>query len=757
MTDLSAALAGALSEAQSPGDYYASGTLDMHPFRLEVDGIGQIALPLLPVQAEQLVAAAEQAPYGRGGETLVDTDVRRTWQVDAARVRIGGRRWEKDLGRIVRQAATGLGVAGRVAAEFYKLLIYDEGSFFVPHRDTEKAPGMFATLVVVLPSPYCGGELVIRHKGREARLDLRREEPSEMAYAAFYADCRHEVLPVASGCRLALVYNLIRPEGEPLPRPPDRDRVQDTLTRLLRGWQDRPHKLVYPLEHAYTEAELGFRTLKGADAGVAGALLEAAQATDCDLRLGLVTVYESGIAEITGGGYWGDGPAGFEIVEACEEGRLIQHWRLPDGGSTDIGDLFFEADETSPPDAFAGFEDIEPDFEEATGNEGASYKRLYRCAALVLWPRAHLPAVIASGGLAVSMPYLARLMDQWQRAGAEPNDDAWQQAHALALAIRDAWPTEDWVSRRASENGHSTALLGALGRLGDRDASAVFIAGHVAAGAYGQADNAALAEVLAGLPAAQAGDLLTAVVVGNARLQPVTCAALLARCATAPVVDAKTLRPPALALLAVLPGVQEQSGDLPPSLRWRREKPSPELVADTLTALGLIDPELATQTVAAFLADSDHYPIDAILAPAALMLTDRKQSLASGVGLCDAVLAHLERRIAEPLEPPPDWRRPSNLHCNCPNCRNLVRFLDSPSESVWHMKAGQHLREHVEQSIRRDDCDLDCTTDKRGRPYTLICTKNQASYKRRVRQREKDLADRQRLLECRPEAGGSSG
>jgi hypothetical protein len=32
-------------------------------------------------------------------------------------------------------------------------------------------------------------------------------------------------------------------------------------------------------------------------------------------------------------------------------------------------------------------------------------------------------------------------------------------------------------------------------------------------------------------------------------------------------------------------------------------------------------------------------------------------------------------------------------------------------------------------------------TEKRGRPYSLICTKNQASYERRVRQREQDLLD----------------
>ena len=67
---------------------------------------------------------------------------------------------------------------------------------------------MFATLVLALPSVSEGGTLIVRHKEREARLDLRCEEASDVAFAAFYADCIHKVLPVTAGYRLALVYNL---------------------------------------------------------------------------------------------------------------------------------------------------------------------------------------------------------------------------------------------------------------------------------------------------------------------------------------------------------------------------------------------------------------------------------------------------------------------------------------------------------------------------------------------------------------------
>jgi len=301
-----------LQHVRRPGNFHVSGSVDIHTPRLEVEGVGTIALPLLPVQAAQIQEVAEHAPYGRGSETLVDTDVRRTWQVDAARVRLGGRHWEQELARILKQATEGLGVSGRVRAELYKLLIYDKGSFFVTHRDTEKAPGMFATLVIVLPCDYRGGELLVRHKGEEARLDLRPADSAEATFAAFYADCRHEVLPITEGYRLTLVYNLLREGGEPLPEPPDYAPQQARATTLLHRWAEAtgtpdgdPGKLVYPLEHAYTQAELGFDTLKGADAAVAAVVASACEASSCDCHLTLLTVEESGWAEYAGDG-WGD-------------------------------------------------------------------------------------------------------------------------------------------------------------------------------------------------------------------------------------------------------------------------------------------------------------------------------------------------------------------------------------------------------------------------------------------------------------------
>ena len=76
---------------------------------IDVDGMGRIAFPILPAQAERLVAIAEAAPHGRGEKTMVDRDVRRTWQIEAANVRIGRRHWEQTLTGLVADIAFELG------------------------------------------------------------------------------------------------------------------------------------------------------------------------------------------------------------------------------------------------------------------------------------------------------------------------------------------------------------------------------------------------------------------------------------------------------------------------------------------------------------------------------------------------------------------------------------------------------------------------------------------------------------------------
>ena len=51
-------------------------------------------------------------------------------------------------------AELGVDTTTVVEAELYKLLLYQEGDYFAPHRDTEKTDGMFATMTILLPSQH---------------------------------------------------------------------------------------------------------------------------------------------------------------------------------------------------------------------------------------------------------------------------------------------------------------------------------------------------------------------------------------------------------------------------------------------------------------------------------------------------------------------------------------------------------------------------------------------------------------------------
>jgi predicted 2-oxoglutarate/Fe(II)-dependent dioxygenase YbiX len=753
MSSIAARLAQRLDTVRRPGDFFVSGTSELPTPRLEVDGVGPIALPLLPMQAQQLVAVAERAPYGRGMDTLVDTQVRRTWQIGADRVRTEGKHWARTLDGIVHRAAEGLGVAEPIAAELYKLLVYDQGSFFVSHRDTEKVPGMFATLVVALPSTSTGGELIVRHKSREVRLDLRCEDPSEAAFAAFYADCVHEVLPVTSGCRLALVYNLLRRGKGAVPEPPSYDDEQARVAALLQAWTSgtsndaAPTKLIYPLEHAYTSAELGFDTLKGVDAAVAGVLAAAARQSGCDLHLALLTIEESGTAEHGGGyGRYSDDDD-FEADEVLDRNVSLSGWRRPDGSRPGLGELPIEDEELAPPDALEDLDPDEEEFREATGNEGASFDRIYRRAALVLWPREQFLAVLNQAGPPVTLPFLSDLTERWAASDEDRHCALWHQAHELSGHIISSWPRqreydpEDRPSRAARMLTLST-------RLEDTECLAAFL-GHIAEyGTYAESDVNAILGALALFAPAENAAFVERLIAGTATSSLGTCGRLLSRAAAVRhKAQCADLAGAAGVLVKALPG--DPSHPAPREIWQRDSRVQPGFIVDLFTAVACIDEALAERTADHVLAWPETYDFDRVLVPALRDLVGSSEIKDSGAvqRLRIACIEYLKARVAQPLQAPTDWSRASALGCHCRHCTELSLFLADPDQKTWTLRAVEFERQHVGTTIGKARCDLDVRTERRGRPYSLVCVKNQATHERHVKQRDKDLADLERLGE----------
>jgi hypothetical protein len=181
--------------------------------------------------------------------------------------------------------------------------VYAPGQFFATHQDSEKTDGMIGSLVVILPSSAKGGALVIEHHVEQVEY---RGSPDRLVLVAFYADCRHQVRPVTAGYRAVLTYNLFLDAqagaaASAVGMSPssliDSVRAYFATPRPQRAWQradaGKSERLVYLLDHEYTQRGLAWDRLKNGDAIRAGMLRDVAERLDCEVVLALADVHET--------------------------------------------------------------------------------------------------------------------------------------------------------------------------------------------------------------------------------------------------------------------------------------------------------------------------------------------------------------------------------------------------------------------------------------------------------------------------------
>lgn len=164
----------------SSGPAVPGGNLPSIDPGLMVEGVGRIKLPLMPKQAKELSAAGRVASFGKGTKTLTDTKVRKTIEFDAGQIQIS-EEWSQLISGLVANVGTELGLeTEQLEASLYQLLLYETGGHFQPHRDSEKLNRMVASLIVMLPTEFSGGELVVQHEGsrRTFTFDAARKKDS---------------------------------------------------------------------------------------------------------------------------------------------------------------------------------------------------------------------------------------------------------------------------------------------------------------------------------------------------------------------------------------------------------------------------------------------------------------------------------------------------------------------------------------------------------------------------------------------------
>src|SRR4051812_30023449 len=262
-------LAQLLEDSGPEGRFCAQLLAPARLLELEVAGVGPVGFPIRVPVAKKLIRVARPARFGRGEQTLRDPAVRDTWELTPDRITLGGPDWTALLDRALEYFRDELGLpqASRLRAEPHSMLVYGKGQFFLPHQDSEKDDAMVGTLVVSLPSAHTGGELVIDHAGQSKAYRASKEE---LTFVAFYPDCRHQVTPVRSGYRVTLTFNLLSATESPAPEADPATELAHCLTEHFTtpatpryGSRDLglPNRLVYLLDHEYTQRSLNWRRL----------------------------------------------------------------------------------------------------------------------------------------------------------------------------------------------------------------------------------------------------------------------------------------------------------------------------------------------------------------------------------------------------------------------------------------------------------------------------------------------------------------
>lgn len=742
----------ALAAIESQGEYAVELELSSEALHIVVQGVGPLHFPISAATAKKLCAVADPAPFGRGSETLHDPRVRDTGQIDRSRIKVDTRRWRRVLEPVLATLRQRLGLAEGVelAVVLDKLLVYGPGQFFAPHQDTERDDDMVGSLVVTLPSSYEGGSIVVKHHGETKIFRGAVRGGVGVSILAFYADCRHEVEPVRSGYRIALTYHLLR-RGEARERPQLRPLAVERLARSVEAFFStpvaprygqaaplRPDRLVYLLDHEYTQKSLGWDHLKNADRLRAAALREVAGRLDCELYLALADVHEVWQCEDEWYGYGRrdrrydeneeGGKADHKLVDLVDESISLEHWIDADGRAT----RGFSAMPAYPEICFTRpsveMDPFKSEYEGYMGNYGDTMDRWYHRAAIVMWPRARNFVIRAKMSPSWAVGEIVALI----KVGAV--EEARSRARELLPFWSGTAPSEasaTFVSR----------VLTALAGLDDEDLAFELLS-PLGPHRLGERTMTAFAALVERHGLAWAKRLFTAWADEKRRPAPSWLASLACLCEvlTASGEHSRALAPWLLSR-EVATFARQRVTECREPAAFAEElagRHVDDIVALFTAAAAIPAPAIRDDLVGVLVAPDTKLPL--VTAGALLHKIRDKRTPAEvrALGL-QTLYGHVVGALAVALAAPErsrdDWTIAAPTRCDCALCQTLASFLRDRDRTRHAWPLAKEKRSHVHGVIDGNRLPVTHTTTRQGSPYTLVLTKQAALFEREAAER----------------------
>jgi hypothetical protein len=703
-----------LKDLKGSGKFITAHTTEFQFPELETKGVGEIAYPINQNQAKALIDVAHKAPFGKGSKTIVDKSVRSAWEIDASELVFKGSRWNSFLDKILKNIKPQLGLENHnISAHLYKMLIYEKGDFFLPHKDSEKEKGMFGTLVIGLPSKHTGGELVVRFEGKEEVVDFSAASGDyKISYAAFYADCDHEIKPLTSGYRICLVYNLVQQTSEKKIQLTSVETYSEQLAEiLLKGQQEdniEPHIIL--LGHQYTPENFSAYSLKLNDRLKAETLLRAADKAGAYAKMCLVTSYQTGAAEY-------DSEDDEEMGEVDDDSLTIEHWLESDlPGLTNI---IFEEN-----DLIASFElnEGDPIIKESTGymgNYGPDVMHWYHYGAVVIWSKEINAELLPQQNTKNTLDWINYFNKNLKRVS---KSEITAVDLLLSAGLKNATRGEnanfnaiaDWAINRKDEAFFLKQNL--------KSCQSYFV----------KIDAVYWLKLANYFPTATTAKILQLVTTDiNLEVIEQMLAVLRVFYTT------DKLNQLVLQQIKNLPhyfsGLSKKSS--------QKEPPATRFVLDDLFWLENKVPqdESWVNQIAEIIAGyHEQKYFNHLLVPQLLALTEKTRLTNKIIFICRQ---HLQERVDNKPQPPSNWRREMPLTTTHKKEWQLLKsFLESPDQEVFDYRKNQNERNDLENALRSVVIDVKTETIKRGSPHTLRITKTQAAYNNQMKRWNEERA-----------------
>lgn len=716
MNKLKENILNSLKKIKGSGRFISAGSIDFVFPGLQVENMGEISYPINKQQAEALIRIAHKAPFGKGNKTIHDNQVRSTWEIDASKLTFTGKQWTNVLDEIISRIEPDLGLEGHtISAHLYKMLIYEEGDFFLTHKDSEKEKDMFGTLIIGLPARHTGGELVVNFEGMEEVVSFATGSGDyKINYASFYADCDHELKPLTSGYRVCLVYNLTQQKKGNKIQPTSIEVPVSELTELFSQQKNNTRPHIVLLGHQYTPENFSIDNLKLNDRPKADALLKAAKNAGYYAKLCLVTSYLSGSPKYSG--YYGTGKdEDAAMDEVYDESLAIEHWVQND--IPVLSNVSFEEKDLIASFALNDGKPIEKQATGYMGNYGPDLMHWYHYGAVMIWS----PAANAQLLLQQNATSLLEWVDYFNKniQQADSGEVAAVET-ALSTGLKNTHTDKDanynaiadWIINKKDESFFFN--------LNERTCQLYFTridASHWLKLIEFFRENIAL-KIFS----------LVAQTINLSVLEQFH--KILRELLYAGKFDALAIQE-----IEKLPGYFStlNSADkhfainksILQDLLWiENKKPRNEtwLNAITQTLTENPDREYVHKTLVPIL----------IALKEKTKLSDKLQA---------GIKKYLQQQVSIQPQPPSNWTRqiPDTEH-DKKQWQILEAFLASPHEHVFDYRRNQIERNNLESAIKRAEVDLKTETIKTGSPHILRIIKTQAAYNKKMKVWEEDLA-----------------